>query len=150
MISERVSSFFFLVLSLAFLGGVLGMPIGKANHPGPGFMPLFLSLFMAILSGVFTLKAFSHPGKPSGETEERGQNKYVILLILGLIGYCALLPFVGFLVLTFIFLVVFMRLLGVPKWSTILAFAATASIVSTLLFEIWLAVPFPKGVWWPD
>ncbi len=62
----------------------------------------------------------------------------------------ALLTPVGFPVLTLIFLIVFMKILGVPRWRTILIVAVGTTICSMLIFETWLAVPFPKGLWWPE
>jgi len=150
VISDRMSSLFFLIVSVAFLASVLTMPLGQAKEPGPGFMPLLLSLLMVAISGGLTVKAFVRPGPAVGEPLEKGAGKRIILLVVGLALYCGLLPVVGFLVLTVIFEAIFLKVLGVPRWRTIWIVALAATAGASLVFEVWLLVPFPRGLWWPQ
>ena len=150
MISDRMSSLFFLAVSVAFLAAVLSMPFGQPKEPGPGFMPLLLSLLMVSISGGLTLKAFLRPDRAAEEMLEKGAGRRIIFLVVGLVLYCALLPVVGFLVLTVIFEVIFLKVLGVPRWWTIWIVALAATAGASLVFEVWLLVPFPKGLWWPQ
>jgi hypothetical protein len=150
MISDRISSIFFLAVSLAFLAAVLPMPFGQPREPGPGFMPLLLSLLMVSISGGLTVTAFVRPGRRAGEQLEKGAARRIILLVVGLALYCVLLPAVGFLILTVIFEAIFLKVLGVPRWRTIWTVALAATVGASLVFEIWLQIPFPKGLWWPQ
>jgi hypothetical protein len=150
VINERVSSIFFLAVSLAFLGAVLTMPFGQPREPGPGFMPLLLSLLMVSISGGLTVTAFLRPARPAGEPLEKGTVRRITLLVVGLALYCILLPVVGFLILTVIFEAIFLKVLGVPRWRTIWTVALAATAGASLVFEIWLQIPFPKGIWWPQ
>lgn len=150
MTNERVGSLVFLIVSVAFLVAALRMPLGQLKTPGPGFMPMLLAILMVAFSGTFVCKAFLKPEKREEEPLAKGALGRVFSLILGLIAYCALLTPVGFPVLTLIFLIVFMKILGVPRWRTILIVAVGTTICSMLIFETWLAVPFPKGLWWPE
>lgn len=149
MIGDRLSSIFFLAVSIIFLYSTLHMPIGQPKEPGPGFMPFLLGLIMVLISGGLFLKAFIRPERASSELMEKGSIIRVALIVIGLVIYCALLPLAGFLILTFIFEAVFLKLLGVPKWRTILLVAIAVTLGTILIFETWLHVPFPKGLWWP-
>ena len=149
MINDRMSSLFFLAVSVAFLAAVLPMPFGQPREPGAGFMPLLLSLLMVSISGGLTLKAFVRPSQAAEEPLEKGAGRRIIFLVIGLALYCVLLPVVGFLVLTVIFEAIFLKVLGVPRWRTIWIVALAATAGASLVFEVWLLVPFPKGLWWP-
>jgi len=147
--SDRVSSLSFWVVSVAFLYASLHMPLGQPKEPGPGFMPFILGLIMVSISGGLSLKALIRPEVASSKLIEKGSILRVALLVVGLVIYCILLPWVGFFVLTFLFEIVFLKLFGVPKWRTILVVAIAVTFGAILIFETWLHVPFPKGVWWP-
>jgi hypothetical protein len=150
MIRDRVSSLLFLSLSIIFLAASLHMPFGQFSEPGPGFMPLFLGIIMVLISGGLSLKALIRPEREApSELLEKGSIVRCALLVIGLVFYCVLLPWVGFLVLTFLFEIVLLKLFGVRKWRTILAVATAVTLGSILIFETWLQVPFPKGTWWP-
>lgn len=125
------------------------MPLGQPKEPGPGFMPFLLGLIMVLISGGLSLKALIRPEGATSELIEKGSILRVALLVVGLVIYCILLPWVGFFVLTFLFEIVFLKLFGVPKWRTILVVAIAVTLGAILIFETWLHVPFPKGVWWP-
>jgi hypothetical protein len=115
--------------------------------PGPGFMPLLLGIIMLIIAGGLSFRAFLL-NPPSPETIEKGSLLRVLMVVSGLILYSLLLAYIGFTVLTLLFLGVFMRLLGVKNWWTILLVSVAATVVAVLVFDKWLHVPFPKGIWW--
>ena len=148
MISDRISSLFFICISVIFLVGALCMPIGQPNEPGPGFMPLFLGVIMVLISGGLLLQGFFRPEPTSSELMNRGSIIRIALSVVGLVLYCVLLPFVGFFFVTFLFEIAYMKLFGVTKWRTILMVAITATLGAFLLFDTLLQIPFPKGSWW--
>jgi hypothetical protein len=149
MNNERISSLFFLLLSLFFLVASFGMPIGKPSAPGAGFLPLFLAVIMVLVSGGIAWKAFIRPQTTSSEALEKGEVIRIVLLVVGFALYCALLSVVGFYVLSLLYLIYFMKLFSVPKWWTILLVAIITTVCSYFLFELFLQIPFPKGIWWP-
>lgn len=149
MISEWLVSLFFLVVSTVFLLATLDMPIGHTYNPGPGFLPLLLALFMVSISGGLLFRQIFQPVRGSIKLIEKGTVSRSIFLVGWLIAYWALLPLVGFFVLTFVFEAVFLKVLGVSRGRTILVVAFGAACLSILIFEIWCQIPFPKGLWWP-
>lgn len=67
-------------------------------------------------------------------------------MVAGLIGYVILLPVLGYLVVTFLFLVLLSKLLAFRRWGTILVVSALAAGISYLVFGVWLKCQFPKGL----
>jgi len=149
MSAERVGPVCFLLISIAFLTATLCMPIGVPRSPGPGFMPLLLGGLMVLLSAGFTYNAFRRP-VPRTALAPPSQGRQVIWMILGLAAYWGLFTTLGFPLLTLSFLVLFMRLLGTTRWWLVVLVALAVTGASILIFEVWLSIPFPKGLWWPE
>ena len=149
MISDRVSSLFFLCVSIFFLVAALRMPFGHLNEPGPGLMPVLLGLIMVLTSGGLFLQGFFRPEAISSEWVHRGSINRIVLFVVGLILYCVLLPLLGFLFVTFLFEIACMKIFDVTKWRTILLVAVAATLGTFFLFDTLLQIPFPRGVWWP-
>jgi len=147
VISDRWSSLFFLAVSLCFLAAALQMPFGQPNQPGPGFMPLLLGVIMVLTSGGLLLRGcLRGEAGPTGPVAKQAVIR-IVLLVVGLVLYCVLLPVVGFFAVTFLFEVAYMKVFGVRRWRTILLAAVAATLGAYLLFEVILAIPFPKGMW---
>jgi putative tricarboxylic transport membrane protein len=60
--------------------------------------------------------------------------------------YTLLLPWVGFLLGTILFLTVLVRVMGRVRWAYGLMFGCVVSIISYVVFKVWLNMPFPAGV----
>ena len=82
------------------------------------------------------------------------QKVQVILVIIGLIGYLALMPWVGFLLTSVIGFTSLSLLLTPAKqrknpqaWLKALGIAITVTIIFYGGFKYLLAVPLPRGVW---
>jgi putative tricarboxylic transport membrane protein len=70
-----------------------------------------------------------------------------LLVILGvLFGYALFLDFLGFLVSTFLLLVMLFRLVEPQRWVVAIGGSALASIASYIVFEVWLKTQLPKGI----
>jgi putative tricarboxylic transport membrane protein len=138
-----------LWLALAFYIGIesLRLPLGSWRDPGPGFLPLGAGIGLAILSlTVFSQARF--------RTEERTRQGWYsperwksLLVILGvLFGYALFLDFLGFLVSTFLLLVMLFRFVEPQRWVVAIGGSALASIASYIVFEVWLKTQLPKGI----
>jgi len=138
-----------LWLALAFYIGIesLRLPLGSWRDPGPGFLPLGAGIGLAILS----LTVFSQARFRTEERTRQGwysQERWKsLLVILGvLFGYALFLDFLGFLVSTFLLLVMLFRFVEPQRWVVAIGGSALASIASYIVFEVWLKTQLPKGI----
>jgi len=144
---DRVSSLVWL--SFAFYIGIesLRLPLGSWRDPGAGFLPLGAGICLAILS----LTAFFQARSRVEEKTRKGwysQEKWksLLLILAVLFGYALFLDFLGFLISTFLLLVMLFRFVEPQRWVVSIGGSALAAIASYVIFEIWLKTQLPKGI----
>jgi hypothetical protein len=118
---------------------------------GPAFWPRFILGLIILLTGVVSVGTIRKiiKEKAWGEslmTMDRGKVRFFTAIGLG-VGYLTLLPILGFIAITPIFMILFMLLLGEKSkgWIIGVSFAMTAVIV--VMFTKAMYVPLPRGVW---
>lgn len=120
----------------------LSYNLGDPGNPGPGLWPTLGSAVM-LLSSIFLLVW----ERESDDYEEYTSGVRSIPVVLGLlIGFGVLLSYVGLTIPLFVFLLVWMRVLGRESWSLSLLVAALGAAVIFIAFDSFLGIPFPKDV----
>jgi putative tricarboxylic transport membrane protein len=148
---DKISSLVWLVGSIAIILGSLAYPFGSWSHPGPSFLPLLCGVIMATLSLVVFGQAII---KDRVEAKRKEESSFftarwgkLIAALLILFAYAFFLEILGFLMMTFVFMLFTLKVVEPTKWRTTLLSSVLATIVSYFLFESWLKVPMPKGFW---
>jgi putative tricarboxylic transport membrane protein len=124
--------------------GSTSLSMGKFKHPGPGFLPFGLGVCLIILSLILIFhnwrsKTSALPFWP----QQTWLRPLLGIVILGF--YAFVIDRLGFILTTFIFLLIWMGLIERLKWKTILSISVGTTIVLYLLFAFFLEVPLPKG-----
>ena len=70
----------------------------------------------------------------------------VAVTAAALLGFCLLLPWLGYLLVSFAFVAVLLRRLGGGGWTGAIAIAVATAAASYYLFAVLLGVPLPQGV----
>ncbi len=149
----RIDGLVWVVLGVLMCIGAIKLKLGSFGTPGPGFLP-FLS---GVLLGIFGLiLSFPTPFARLGEKREAKNeepsvawnwnkliNPFLALIILFI--YILLLEFLGFIFTTFICMLLLFKLSEPKKWLKPLILSASTSILSYLVFSVWLQCQFPKG-----
>jgi Tripartite tricarboxylate transporter TctB family len=136
----------FLAASGGYLAMSLTFPLGSFAKPGPGFFPAGVGVFLCLAAVAATLAA--RRGVPVVAeasrlaTDERGR---VAATAGGLVGFCLLLPWVGYPACAFLFVALLLRFLGGAAWPGALATAALGAGVTHYVFGVLLGVPLPQG-----
>jgi putative tricarboxylic transport membrane protein len=116
------------------------MPLGTADDPGAGLLPLVLGLAVAALGGATALGRAWPPAAPL----ERGR----ALAVGGtVVAWALALPYLGFAVTTIAALFVLGRAIGRVPVARLLVFAVLAGGAAVLLFRGLLKMPLPRGPW---
>ncbi|HBB18239.1 MAG TPA: hypothetical protein DCZ97_15030 [Syntrophus sp. (in: bacteria)] len=118
---------------------------------GPAFWPRFLLGCLIILTGIVSVGTIRKiiKEKTWGEsllTMDRGKVRFFAAIGLG-IAYLLLLPIVGFIAITPIFMIAFMLLLGEKSKGWIIGVAIAMTAVIVVLFTKAMYVPLPRGEW---
>lgn len=140
---EAAGSFFWLAVGTFFaIGGILLKP-GALRNPGPGFLPLMMALLLICFSLIVLAKGLVNPGKLLDRIPWKKQGIMVISVLLDGV----LLDFLGFLISTFLLMLVLFGLLfkGKYRWARVFFYAAGTALIGWLVFSVALHVPFPRA-----
>lgn len=111
--------------------------------PGPGFFPCVLGGGLVLLSLVwFFQERAGVQSAPAPEAADRSQVRAVVLSLLIL---AAALPFIGFQVGVFVFLMYHLRLRARTSWIKSLVIALCGSVGVYYLFTLGLNVSLPEA-----
>lgn len=126
--------------------------IGKFNAPGSGLMPFLLGILFTVLAlyGLLrrALPSFSSKTEISSEDEQgqhRVQYRKLVFVTLAMFGFAILIEPLGFILTTFLTMVVLFLNSGFNRWSFAALYAAIVVLITYFLFT-YLGVRFPPGI----
>ena len=140
--------------SFMFYDGLELRSHGRSGEIGSGLWPLIAlgasALFSAtlLISSItkFRQKDAAEDQTPKAIAEKKRQRITVTLSVVCFLAYLVGIPWIGFILATFIYIPVFALALGERRMSVLLIspFLLTAIIVA--VFAKFITIPFPKGV----
>jgi len=118
---------------------------------GPAFWPRFILGSLILLSGIVSVGTIRKiiKEKAWGEslmTMDRGKIRFFAAIGLS-VAYLVLLPVLGFIAITPVFMIAFMVLLGEKSTGWIIGVSLAMTAVIVVLFTKAMYVPLPRGVW---
>jgi len=150
MSKEEGSSLVWLGLAIIICIASLRLSLGNFQNPGPGFFPFIAGSVLGILAAV----VFFQARRAASSTQEakrplwtnQGGMKKIVLMTLSLLAYTVGMEYLGFVISTFIFLVLILRIIERQRWGLVILESVLASGLSYLIFEIWLQAQLPRGI----
>lgn len=144
---DFLSCMVFLLISLLVLIAAIRLGIGPYHNPGPGFIPfwsgLVLALFTCFLLGLHSMK----PGGVRLAELWKDRNwTNTIIAVAVLTGYSLALPWFGYAIATFGLMFVLFSL-GKMKFRVVFICSLAAVLIIYGLFDSLLKVPLPRGVY---
>jgi putative tricarboxylic transport membrane protein len=138
---------FWVGLSLFVIIFSYRMGLGGFHNPGPGLMPFLLGLLLLPISLYLLISSvLRKKERDEAPEEEQGQTNYrqMGIILISLFVYAFLLERLGFLIATFVFLVLLFRGVG-NRWITVLA-ASVVTVLAAYFVFTFFGVRFPEGV----
>jgi putative tricarboxylic transport membrane protein len=137
------SGIFFLLLGLwvCYFSWKLGL--GSPAKPGPGFMPFLAGILLASLSFFLVVLVLFSWTLPTWST--RVQWKNILSVLAAMTAYGFLLDKLGFVLVTFGFVVLLMKVIEPQSWKRALWGGVLSSLGSYLLFETFLKSQLPRS-----
>jgi putative tricarboxylic transport membrane protein len=120
--------------------------LGNLKEPGSGFAPFLAGVLMCILSGITFSQATLEKAGDIKNLWEKVQFGKIIFVFLTLCFYTLLVEKVGFLICTFLLILILIRFTRQHTWLESLLWAVLTSALSFLVFEAWLKLRLPKGI----
>jgi putative tricarboxylic transport membrane protein len=144
--ADRVGAVLLLLFGLWFAVIALrNYTYWSPNGPGSGFFPFWLGVAMAVLAALLLVRAVRE--SESGPAWlPRGRGAVRFLGVLGAsVVFVALMPWLGMVLGTVLFIIVILKALEGHSWPTAIAVALGTAAVNWAVFTWWLRVPFPTG-----
>ena len=147
--AEKITSVVFLLFGLSLLFESKKYPLGTIDNPGPAFLPLLLGTVTAALSLGLIVRVWKKKGAhpPLPFWPEKAGIARVSLAFIVILLFTALLEITGHMVNIFFLFLVLLRPIGRQKWTWSVSISVGAALVSYFLFEKWLMIPLPNGIW---
>jgi len=141
---DRLSGVLIIIFSGVTIYLAFKLPMGKTGKPGPGIFPLILGVVIGLLSLLLFLRTLRSKGEFG--TEEIPTTKWRLVYLLGdLCLYAFLLRPLGFLISTWIFLIVLKPIVK-KKWIPVLLGSLFISVTLFCFFNYLLKVELPMGI----
>ena len=131
------------------------LSMGSVGMPGEGFVPRVMGIFLlACCVALFSKEVFFRQlvGDAEKKEPEHGDldeenTKRPLYLMIALLVYAGVLPFLGFILSTLGLMLASLRIFEFRNWGWSLLMAAAATAVTYFVFEKWLQILFPPGLW---
>ena len=118
--------------------------MGKFKHPGPGFLPFGLAIVLILLS---LLLIFINWKEPKSSVIFWPHRTWLrpLLGVGVLVFYALVIGKLGFIITTFVFLLIWMGVIERLRWQTIFSISIGTTLALYLIFRLFLEVPLPLG-----
>ena len=145
---DRMSTLFFIGLAVAIIVESIRIGPGSLSNPGPGLIPLGCGLILGMIGLAVFVRALidTSPQIAGGLWKPGTKWRNIISTFLSLICYAFLVEFLGYHLITFLWLNFLCFWVGRMGWkATILTSVVTTSL-SFVLFEHYLGIRFSRGI----
>jgi putative tricarboxylic transport membrane protein len=140
---QLITGLLLLALGVGVGARSVGLEVGRATNPGPGFFPFLGGLTLSTLAALLAIRGWSVRGESDAPT---GSLWRPATLVGGLIAYTALLGTVGFPLATAALGALVLIVLDTRNWLTVAGASVLLALLSYLVFKVWLGVDLPAGI----
>jgi hypothetical protein len=144
---DQTSSLFWLLVSISVFVESIRLGIGTLQNPGRGFLTFGASGILGILSLILFLRASLRKEEIKAAHFFAGPLwKRVLLVLIVLVVYSRFMPVLGYLISTFLLMIVLFWILERGKLVFVFVSSILATIVTYFVFSKWLNCQFPDGL----
>lgn len=142
--TEAAAGLVFILFSLFFGTGSLGLELGTTFRMGPGYVPLVLSCILMLFGLAILYQAVRTDGAPVGPLAWRG----LMFIIPAPVFFGLTVRGLGFVPSIFLTTLIAALASRELKWHWALVLAAGVTVFTTLVFSYALGLPFRRfGPW---
>lgn len=135
-----------LAFGLFALSQALRLRFGSVAAPGPGLFPVCLAIAVCLASVGLLVRALRMAPSATTSAAGGGRSWTVIGTLGALLVYALVLEQLGFLLATFALLLFFFKALQRQRWIVAVGGSVVTSLVTYLVFRVWLGVNLPGGL----
>ena len=144
---DRITLYCFIAFSIFVCEESWRLGLGTFQMPGPGFLPFGASAIIGIIAIILLVSG----RKQRVVSTEPFFKKERLVKFLGVLaitfGYGLLLYYIGFFLCTVLFVGISVRAMEPKKLWIVVGVSLGSAIVAWLLFDYWLMIQIPRGIW---
>jgi putative tricarboxylic transport membrane protein len=144
---DLISGVFFFLIALGICLESIRIDLGNLKKPGTSFFPFLGGIVLLLLSLGLVFKFYLSKRELSEDQDDKTIRwRNVILVALLILVYTYVLDYLGYLISTFILMAFLFRSVEYQPWWIVFVGAVCSSGFSYLLFQVWLKVELPRGI----
>ena len=143
--TSGASAIFWVAVGILTCYGATRLGLGSVTEPGAGFIFFWSGLILVLLSLMVLVDSVRSTEDTVQEMGEMNWAK-IALVLLSLLLYAYLLARLGFVLTTFILLSFLLGWIEGTNWGRSLAVASAAALACFAIFELWLKIRLPHGI----
>ena len=140
-----IANIFWLVLSTAVCLESRSLKVGGLHSPGPGFLPFYTSILLGILALISLMQTLKVAEGPASEIWGGVQWLKLGLMLASLFLYILLFSYLGFILATFLLLLVLFRVVEPYGWKMVLISSVLTIAGTYFFFVVLLESRLPQG-----
>ena len=139
---DLVSGLVWLAVAIVVAVQGFSLKLGSLNRPGPGFFPFWGGVVLGLLSVILVVNALRRD--TAGASSRLEWSSKSLVVAGAILAYVLLLESLGFVAVTFLFLLLLFRLER-RGWAQSGLSAAAGAFATYVLFQLWLKTQLPAG-----
>ena len=143
--TSGASAIFWVAVGILTCYGATRLGLGSVTEPGAGFIFFWSGLILVLLSLMVLVDSIRSAEHMVGDMEKINWAK-IALILLSLLLYAFFLERLGFVLTTFVLLSFLLGWIEGTNWARSLGVASAAALACFAIFELWLKIRLPKGI----
>ena len=140
-------SLFWILFSIVTCLEASRLNMGGFHEPGPGFFPFSIGIVIAILALIALFQSIREKKEGAAPQSRESFRWWNIVVIIGaLMAYTLSLEKIGFLINTFLFMVLLLKVVEPQTWKRALLGGLITAIACDLAFNAILGAQIPSGM----
>jgi hypothetical protein len=143
---DIISSLSLTLFALAMLRPAYKLSLGSAAQPGPGFLPFWSFVILAVLSlAIFVQSVLGGDLKAAPLWPDKTGARKVISVMIALFLYTVFLDYLGTLLCTSLLMFALLKFIDPQKSITAILFSLLTTVIIYILFESFMKSQLPRG-----
>lgn len=142
--TDKVAAVLLVGLSVGVFVVSRDFPSGFGESPGAAFFPRLIASAIALLAGVLFVRSVTSSDVRAYDVSATDVRRFAVPVAF-LVAYVALMPILGFVLDTVVFLVALMRYSGVGSYWRSTTLALGLALTFHYVFGEFLHIPLPEG-----
>jgi len=134
-----------MILGFVIIFVSIGYGFGNLRRPGPGLYPFFIAVFLILPFSIILFISGLKPKRSEPLFDKHGLRRF-LLMVLTFFLWIMAMPFLGYVVVTFITAYCFCKVMMLEGWLKPLALSIATALFIYLLFDVWLYIDLPRGI----